>query len=459
MKIFAARSTKAVLLCLLAAPAGVMAETLKDIYQQALQNDHQFKAAQANLAAGKENPTLGRAQLLPQVSADGTWANNDTDITNKIRTDRSGNQDSQSTQLELKLRQPLFNMAIWHNYKRSQTLGNLAESQFKQAEQDLIIRTAKAYFEALKSVDNYNTAKAEDAALSRQLDQTKQRFAVGLIAMTEVHEAQAAYDAAHANLLTAQGQVGIAAEALEVLTGKGYTGLSPLKLQFPVLPPAPEGRQDWVDFALNNNARLQSAGLQAEAAQLNAKAKKAEHLPTLTGSLGLSQEDNRTDSTLPPDPGSTRSSTDGNRIAISVHIPLYSGGATSASRRQAKQEQYASEELKQQTERDVVQATRSLHLSVTTGVAAVKARKQSIVSSQSALEAVRAGYEVGTRDLVELLNAQQRVFLAERNYHEALYTYVLNSLELKQAAGLLQAQDIQALDNWLDTGKTVPFSL
>ncbi len=459
---------KSLLFCLLLAPSLVpalaSADTLSEIYQQALQNDHQYKAAQASLEAGREAPILGRSQLLPQIAADADLAKSDTSVTDNMepvppRLKNSGNVNGTTKSLGISLRQPLFNLALWNNYKRSQSLGNLAEEQFKSAEQSLIIRTAKAYFEALKAVDNYNTAKAEEAALARQLEQTKQRFQVGLIAITEVHEAQAAYDSAKANLLINQGQVGIAAEALEVLTGNGYQGLSPLQPKFPVQNPIPEPRQDWVDFALSNNSKLKIAALQADAARFNAKSKQADHLPTVTGSLGRSQTWQTGDSTLPTSASDTDTESANTRIAINVHIPLFAGGYTTASSRQAKQEQYASEETKQQAQRDIVQATRSLHLGVVTGVASVKARQQSIISSQSALDATRAGYEVGTRDLVELLNAQQRVFLAQRNYSDALYTYVLNTLQLKEAAGLLNKADVDAVDSWLDKSKTVKFAL
>ncbi|HEY6527804.1 MAG TPA: TolC family protein, partial [Cellvibrionaceae bacterium] len=190
-------------LSLCIAPVWAQADTLKEIYQQALQNDHQFKAAQANLAAGREAPALGRAGLLPQVSADAQIAKQEVDVDGQPQiSGRSATEKSYGASL----RQPLFDLAVWNQYRASQVQGDLAEIQFAADQQDLIIRTSEAYFEALKAVDNSNTAKSEEAALARQLEQTKQRFAVGLIAITDVHEAQAAYDAAVAAKLLAQGQ-------------------------------------------------------------------------------------------------------------------------------------------------------------------------------------------------------------------------------------------------------------
>ncbi|HMU65657.1 MAG TPA: TolC family outer membrane protein [Cellvibrionaceae bacterium] len=441
-------------LCL--APALAQADTLKEIYQQALQNDHQFKAAQANLAAGREAPVIGRAGLLPQVAGEAQLAKQELDVSGQPQI--SG-RDATEKSYGVSLRQPLFDLAVWNQYRASQVQGDLAEIQFLADQQDLIIRTSQAYFDALKAVDNANTAKAEETALARQLEQTKQRFAVGLIAITDVHEAQAAYDAAVAAKLLAQGQVGIAVQAVEVLTGKAYTGLSPLQGKFPVTAPVPEARQEWVDFALKNNLQLKGAAGRAQVAEYNYKAKAAGHLPTVYGSLSYEKADSSGDGYSGPAAYHLDSDSTTKVAAISLKVPIFTGGYTSASRRQALQQRYAADEGKLQAERDIVQATRSFHLSVMTGVASVKARQQSIVSSQSALDATKAGYDVGTRDLVDLLRAQQNLFRAQRDYADALYSYVLGSLKLKQAAGMLSEKDVEALDNWLDKNALVKFDM
>ncbi|MEY4589582.1 MAG: hypothetical protein RL497_1658 [Pseudomonadota bacterium] len=445
---------KPLALSLLLMPALAQADTLKEIYQQALQNDHQYKAAQASLAAGREAPLLGRASLLPQVAGEAQLAKQEQDVKGQPQiSSRNATEKSYG----VNLRQPLFDLVAWNQYKASQVQGDLAEMQFQTDQQDLIVRTAQAYFEALKAVDNSTTANAEETALARQLEQTKQRFAVGLIAITDVHEAQAAYDDALAAKLLAQGRVGIAAQAVEVLTGKAYTGLSPLQAKFPVTAPVPEARQEWVDFALKNNPQLKSAAASAQAAGFNYKAKAAGHLPTVTGSLSYDKSASDGDGYTGANPYDLDSDATTKAAAITLKVPIFTGGYTSASRRQAKQQQYAAEEGKLQAERDIVQATRSFHLSVTTGVASVKARQQAIVSSKSALDAIKAGYEVGTRDLVDLLRAQQNVFRTQRDYFDALYAYVLGSLKLKQAAGMLSDKDIEALDGWLDKNNVVKF--
>lgn len=416
-------------------------ETLENIYQQAVLNDHQFKAAQAAYAGGQENRAIGRAGLLPQIG--GSYRHSRVDF--EPAAANAGEYETTTKELRAELNQPLFDLAAWHNYKRGDALSDQAAALFGAAQQDLIIRTAEAYFDALNAVDNLETAIAEEQALSHQLEQTRQRFEVGLTAITEVHEAQAAYDTAVALRLTTEGNLGIAFEALEVLTGAPYAQLAPIKDNFPVTPPEPADRHEWVEFALENNFSLAAASLSAKAARSTARARASDHLPTVTGQLAYADLDGET--TLTDDfqrIGEEKS------ISVILSVPLYYGGGISASRRQAQQQYQEAQEEFYQTQRDIVQATRSLHLSVVTSVASVKAREQAITSSRSALEATQAGYDVGTRDLVDVLNAQRSLFSAQRDYYDALYTYVLNSLRLKAVAGMLSAKDITDLNLWLD---------
>ena len=425
-------------------------ETLDNIYQQALLNDHQFKAAQAAYAGGQENRAIGRAGLLPQIG--GSYQYSRVEHTSPPRDDGIVESTTTSKTLQVELNQPLFDLTAWHNYKRGDALSDQAAALFGVAKQDLIIRTAEAYFDALNAVDNLETAIAEEQALSHQLEQTRQRFEVGLTAITEVHEAQAAYDTAVALRLTTEGNLGIAFEALEVLTGAPYTQLAPIKDNFPVTRPEPADRHEWVEFALKNNYSLAAASLNAKAARSTARARASDHLPIVTGQLAYGDTDSDMETLLNNSPIPSDDPREGEDASVSIilSVPLYYGGGISASRRQAHQQYLEAQEEFLQTQRDIVQSTRSLHLSVVTSVASVKAREQAITSSRSALEATQAGYDVGTRDLVDVLNAQRSLFSAQRDYYDALYTYVLNSLRLKAAAGMLSAEDIVDLNLWLD---------
>lgn len=434
------------------------AETLLEIYRQALQNDHQFKAASAAYRAGLEAKNLGRAGLLPQIDGSYEWQDDDFDNvgTRDFETDDGvflqgvpfdRETDTTTSGYTVSLTQPLFDLGAWHFFKRGKLDSRVAAADYSVAKQNLIIRTAEAYFDALRAIDNFETARAEENANFSQLEQTRKRFEVGLTAITDVHEAQAAYDNSRARRLLQEGNIGIRFEALEVITGQSYELLTPLKEDFPITPPAPAERVKWVEFSLENNFNLAAASLRAESARQAANEARAGHFPRLTGNVSYS--DFNEDALL------SDIDTDGRRIGVQLTIPIYSGGQVSASRRQAAERYLESRENYFQTQRDTVQRARSLHLTVVTDVATVQARKQAITSSQSALDATQAGYEVGTRDLVDVLIAQRTLFTAQRDYSDALYIYVLDTLLLKEVAGTLVEKDIAELDAWLDRTRQV----
>jgi outer membrane protein len=431
-------------------PLTTQANSLLDVYELALQNDAQLKADKARYDADKEYSTLNRAGLLPQVNAGMTVSSNDTESTNNL-TNNTTKSDNDSQGWDISLNQTLFDMSAWYSYKQGKKLSAQAEAQFGADQQSLIVRVATAYFNVLRSVDILEASIAEEKAYGKQLEQTKQRFEVGLTAITEVHEAQAAYDSALAGKLEAQGNMEITYEALEVLTGKPEDQVAPLMATFPVIDPTPSNRADWVEFALKNNYGLKAAKLRADAQLDNAKSSKARHLPTLGANLSYSDSD--ADGTR--DDFNFDTTTDGTSVRIRLDVPIFSGGATSARTRQAYANYTQFQENYNKTQRDVIQGARASHLSVETGVARVQARKQAIVSSQSALEATQSGYEVGTRNLVEVLLAQRNLYQARRNYSDALYDYVIDTVKLREVAGMLTPADVQEIDKWLLKDKLV----
>lgn len=442
------------LLSLLAASpfsVSVSADTLLDIYELALKNDSQLKADAAAYKAGLENRTLGRAGLLPFINASANYTEYDNDSTNKLAPLESGSIDTTQTGWNISLNQPLFDMAAWYNYQQGIKLSEQAEAQFGADQQSLIVRVAEAYFNVLRAVDTLEATMAEEKALAQQLEQTKQRYEVGLTAITEVHEAQAAYDSALAFRFEARGNLSISFEALEVLTGQAHSQVAPLAPDFPVIDPVPADRHEWVEFSLKNNYRLKAAHLQADASHEVARASRAGHLPTVKASL--SYNDNAEDGKrygLPVD-----TTNDGTNIGISLNVPLFAGGATSGRSRQAYAQYTQAQEIFNSTQRNVIQSARALHLSVETGVARVQARHQAIISSQSALEATQSGYDVGTRNLVEVLQSQRQLYQARRDYATALYDYVINTIRLREVAGMLTPRDVQEIDKWLQAQKPV----
>lgn len=429
------------------APLSANANSLLDIYELALENDAQLEADRAAYDAGQENRTLGRAGLLPQVNARAFYTESEDDNFDNT------NNTSQVTEREnsgwsISLDQPLVNMAAWYEYKRGSTLSELAEVQFGADQQSLIVRVAEAYFNVLRAIDNLETAQAEEKALKQQLEQTSQRYDVGLTAITEVHEAQSVYDTAAAAALEAEGNLGIAYEALEVLTGQTHDRIAPLADDFPVVSPQPADRHEWVEFALQNNYQLKAAQLNTRASEQSAKAAKSQHLPTLSASASYNDSQSEGDQYLGGDIGNitSDSETQGHSFTISLNVPLFTGGRTSGQRRQAHAQYLQSRAEMNRAQRNVVQSARSLHLSVEIGVSQVRAREQAIVSAESALEATQSGYEVGTRNLVEVLLAQRAVYQAQRDYYNALYDYVIDSFQLREVAGMLTPADVQRID-------------
>ena len=440
--------------------AQLHADSLQDIYALALENDHQLKADTAAYQANKEALTIGRSGLLPQVSATASYSDTDQDTIGPLNLGGASSAfeiDNQNESYSVTLTQPLFNMAAWFGYKQGIVLNDQAEAQFSADQQSLIIRVSEAYFNVLRSIDNMETAQAEEKALSHQLEQTKQRFEVGLTAITDVHEAQAAFDNATAVTLEALGNLGIAFEELEVLTGRSHDQVAPLVETFPVIKPEPMARHEWVEFALSNNYALKVAKFNADANQQNARVKASGHLPTLTGSYSYTdRDDTNTDIqnggiTLPSDSRIDEQGT----IAVQLDVPIFSGMRVSGERRQAYQQHMQAQELYNKTQRDTIQGARSLHLSVVTNVDQVKARKQAITSSRSALEATQAGYEVGTRNLVDVLVAQRNLYQSQRNYDDTRYAYIINMLRLKEVAGNLTPEDVLQLNRWLNVDKEV----
>ncbi len=424
--------------------------TLKEVYLLALENDHQMRANEAAYEAGKENRIQARSLLLPKISASAVYTDLDTerDIAPLAVKDKT---ESDGTTYSLSLTQPLFNLSSWYAFKQGQALTDQAKAQFAADQQSLIIRVAKAYFDILRAIEILQTAIAQEEAFKHQLEQSRQRFEVGLIAITDVHEAQAAYDSATAATLAARGKLGITFEAMEVITGQSPTEIAPLVKAFPITEPVPANRADWVEFALQNNFNLKTFKYAAEAAEQQAKGARSGHLPTVTASLNISDgsNDNRTngiDATI---------DTESNSFMVRLDMPLYSGGGTSSSRRQAYARYNQAQETYQQASRDTIQNARSLHLSVMIDVATIKANKQAVTSNQSALEATQAGYEVGTRNLVDVLQAQQSLYRARRDYFNSVYDYILDQLNLKQVAGNLTPADVDELSRWLDASKQV----
>ena len=435
--------------------AGVQAHSagLRDIYEMALQNDPQLRAAEAAFRASQELQTLGRSQLLPQIGIGAEYSETDMDLdfltvlSEDLQVDPTqGSARSDTTTYSLSITQPLFDLPRWFEFRQGQALSEQGKAEFAADQQEVILRVADAYFNVLRAHENLETATAEEKAIERQLEQTRQRYEVGLLPITDVHEAQAAYDNATVNTLEARSALDIAFEALQVLTGRPITDIYGLATDAPIQNPEPLDREEWVRFAVNNNFTLRSAQLARDAAEQFAAARRSEHLPKLSASLGYRDVD--TDGRRFGN--SFYDKQDGHTVALHATMPIFTGGAVSAQRRQANEQYIELEELLELATRNTVQQARTLHLQVVTDVARVDARAQAITSASSALEATQAGYEVGTRNIVDVLVAQRTLFQAKRDYANARYDYISSRLRLREVAGQLSPQDVMALESFLD---------
>ena len=435
------------------------ADSLKDIYELALQGDPTLRAARANFQVGRETQSISRAYLLPVISATGSYQQTEGD--SESARIYFGGEPAQSTQFSdstetsygVSLRQPLFDMPAWYQFQRGKSLSKSAAAQFAADQQTLILRVSNAYLGALRAYDNNETRKAEQRAIQRQLDQTRERFEVGLLPITDVHEAQAVFDDALVNSLEARGAVNIAFDALEAITGTNHNVLSGLKDEFMASNPEPLSSADWVSFSLAGNYQLKTAKLGKDASYNQAKAATAELLPKITFNANYSNRDSdgTTTAYLPGGDriSDTFANSDGHSFSVNLSMPIWSSGIN-AGRRQYKQQSIASSENFEVAKRNTVQTARTRHQLVITNAARVKARKQAITSAESALGATQAGYEVGTRNIVDVLASQRSVFQAKRNYANARYDYIFAMMGLKEVAGQLSPDDIYQLNAWLD---------
>ncbi|MEP5765457.1 MAG: TolC family outer membrane protein [Halieaceae bacterium] len=437
------------------------ADTLRDIYELALENDALLKSQEATYRANLETERLGLSALLPQVSGNYQYTDSDSttdaqsvdttgDPNNPIGTvDTSTKIDVDTDGYQVSLNQAIFDLPAWFTFQSGKETSRQAEANFAADQQQLIVRVVGDYLGVLRAQDNLEASQARERAFQRQLEQTQQRFEVGLIAITDVHEAQAAYDLSRVERITDENNLNVAIERLSVLTGRYHSNIYLLRPDFDIKQPEPTQRSDWVDFALDHNFRLNAAAYGEEAARQSAKANKMEHLPKVSGSASYSDFSTNGDRSVKPSTGfdvSPDNDRDETVYQLRVDVPLFSGGAISASRRQAAQQYISARESRINLMRETVTDARSLHMTVISDVARVNARQLSIVSSQSALDATQAGYEVGTRNIVDVLNAQNTLFGAKRDYANARYDYVRDILLLKQVAGLLSPEDVYRLD-------------
>ncbi len=456
MKNFPSTKSLIVAAALAMLPGVASAATLLEIYQQALQSDPLIHEAEARRLASLEAAPQARGVLLPQVSFGGDWTRAETSGT-AVDADSSGNfgtfssdTESDTTQWQFTLRQTLFRWDQIVGLRQADKTVARAEADREAAQQDLIVRVTQRYFDVLAAEDRLRAIHANRTAIARQLEQAKQRFEVGLIAITAVQESQAAFDQATADEILAKRQLATAREFLREITGEYISNLDAPGDDLPLNTPDPESEAAWIELAMSQNLALTSARLDEALARDQIAFRRTGHYPTVdlvasTGERDVSSD--RSINGLPPLPADSDGSSDS--IGIQLTIPLFSGGVTSSRVREAVYLHRASRENLQRVTRETERATRDAYLGVLSEISRVQALAQAVESSRTALEATEAGFDVGTRTIVDVLNSQFTLFQAMTNYQQSRYDYILNVMRLKQAAGTLQVQDLEALEQFL----------
>lgn len=450
-----------VLTAALAAPWAVHAASLLEIYQQALQSDPRIHEAEALRLAALEAEPQARGVLLPQVSFAGDWTKSDFSGTS-VGEDSAGNfgtfmseTESEVTRWQFNLRQTLFRWDQIVGLRRADKLVAKAEALREAAQQDLIVRVAQRYFDVLAAEDQLTSIHADRQAIARQLEQAKQRFEVGLIAITAVQESQAAYDQAVANEIAAKRQLATAREFLREITGAYVSNLSAPGDEFPLATPNPANEASWVDLALDQNLTLIASRLDERLARDEISFRRNGYYPSIELIASSGESDTDADRSVNQSPFFPADSDGrGDSIAIQFTLPLFAGGTTSSRVREAVYLHRASREQLQRVTRETERQSRDAYLGVLSEISRVKALNQALESSRTALEATQAGFEVGTRTIVDVLNSQFALYLAITNYYQSRYNYILNVLRLKQAAGTLQIQDLEDIDRHLSERKT-----
>ncbi|NRD75386.1 outer membrane channel protein TolC [Shewanella sp. VB17] len=429
--------------------SAVQADDLLQIYQQALISDPVALQAQAQRDNLYEQIEENRAPLLPTISAsvgyNKRWS--DEVVSNK----NIGTSDSSGANAGVSLNQVIYDHSAWVGLDIAELAASQADTVYASTLQTLIIRVTGAYFDVLLAKDTFEFQGAEKRAIERQLEQTKQRFAVGLTAITDVHEAQAQYDLARAAEILAENELINSYEALREITGIDHTNINILDTnRFTAITPTPALSSDWLKMAETNSVDLMTSRIGKDIAKETINLSKAGHMPSLSLSAGyttnIEQQANDINS---PD-------YDESNVGLTLSVPIFEGFKVSSQVNQAQYSYVEESQKLEQTYRKVVKDVRNNFNNVGASISSIKAYEQSVVSSESALSATQAGFEVGTRTIVDVLDSTRDLYDSKRKLSEARYTYIKSILALKQAAGTLNEDDIIAINNGLIAQAVTP---
>jgi outer membrane protein len=435
--------TSATLVLLLPFPAA--AEDLFQVYRDAQRYDAAYSAARLALEAGREKLPQGRALVLPTLNLTGSATRSRFDVdSNDPAISASFVRSTSSASYTLTLTQPLYRPQNWYQYEQGEFQVRQAEATFSLAYQDLVIRVSQAYFDALTAIDTLNLVRAQKAAISEQLAQAKRNFEVGTATITDTHEAQARFDLSSAQEIAAINDLESKQRSLQQLTGKVYTELKHLRPDVKLAPPNPANMESWVQLAEKQNYSVMQSEAASEVARREARRASSAHMPTLdiVGSVGQSTDTGTVTTIVGRDITTAQ-------IGLQLAVPIYQGGSLSSKEREAAALSLKSRDDLENARRSAALNARQTYLAVINGIAQVGALEQAMVSSQSALDSNRLGYEVGVRINIDVLNAQQQLFSTRRDLAVARYNTITNQLRLRAAAGSLREEDIEDINRAL----------
>ncbi len=419
-----------------------LAEDLLSVYEQAKANDPLVLKAQAQFDASKEGIEQARATLLPQISAYGSYTEYEKDYDDNL----GGDYQFEDAEFGANLNMQLYHHDTWLRLDNAKKAAHRSDINYQASKQELIVRVTEAYFNVLSAKDDLEFAEAEKASIERQLEQTKQRYTVGLTAVTAVHEAQAQYDNAVTEVIRAENRVYNSEEALRVITNVYPKNLSILNTErFSASRPIPDSANEWQQTAEAKNLDLIAQKISVDISKENINIATAGHYPTLdlSGRYSTTDSDN-----VINNPTMSRES-NSQSIGITLTVPIYSGGATSSAVRQAQSNYVAASQDLAQTHRNVVRNARNSYNTVIAAVSGIKALQQSVISAESALKATEAGFEVGTRTIVDVLDSTRNLYNAKRNLSSTRYSYIQSILALKRAGGTISEKDISDINQGL----------
>lgn len=447
------RTIFAVFFCLFSAAMTVHAVDLMDIYMQALDNDPDFKNAYDTYQSNKENIPIARSVLYPQLAITSQVSRNTQDIVLSSLVAVKGTFNSYQWQVTAS--QSVFNLQAWSAVQQAKSSVKAAQAQFNDAAQNLILRTAEGYFSILLAKDTLAFAKAKKRANKRQLDQAQQRFDVGLDAITAVYEAKAAYDQSIAEVIQAGNNEINQNENLRKLTNHAYKKISPLRdSRIPLIQPQPDNVDEWVNTALRQNYLLHAAKYTFDAARDNIRLQNAAHFPSFAIQSNAQRQYNLAGGNgnfFAPQRQMVAN------VALAMNFPMFQGGLIEANVRQANSDYQASGELLEKNRRNVISNSRIAFNTIIDGISKVKADRETLTSQRQSLESTEAQFQVGTRTMVDVVNAQQRLFDAQRQLATDQYALINAFLQLKYLAGTLNVNDLELVNSWLDTSRVSAF--